>query len=339
MTEYLKQYSDAMLPVLEMELGNMVRRVERQELIELYHMLAYHLGWEIPGFPSGKPGKRIRPLILLIVAAAANAKWEKALPAAVAVELVHNFSLIHDDIEDNSPYRRGKPSVWKIWGIPQATNAGDAMFALANLAIHELSKSIPVDKTLKASRILITTCLELTQGQYLDISFEKRLEIELDEYWGMIAHKTAALLAACSELGSLVAGADELTSAHYHQFGYELGIAFQIQDDILGIWGQTTHTGKSTDSDLIEGKKSLPVLFGLKQNDTFARRWLQGSITEDEVQHLAQELKDEGAEQFCKQQVQKHSENALMQLEKANPNFEGGEALKSLTIQMLGRIS
>jgi geranylgeranyl diphosphate synthase type I len=339
MTDYLKQYSDLMLPVIETELGKMVRNIEKQEFKELYQMLAYHLGWEIPGFQSGKQGKRIRPLILLIVTAAANARWEKALPAAIAVELVHNFSLIHDDIEDNSPYRRGKPSIWKIWGIPQALNTGDAMFALANMAIHDLSESIPLDQTLKASHILITTCFKLTQGQYLDISYEKRPYIEFDEYWNMIAHKTAALISACTELGALIAGVDDSTGAHYRQFGYELGIAYQIQDDILGIWGQAAQTGKSTDSDLVEGKKSLPILFGLKHNDAFSQRWLQGSITEDEVQHIAQELKDEGAQLFCEQLVQEHTENALMELVKANPNFEGKEALKSLTLQMLARNS
>ncbi len=163
----------------------------------------------------------------------------KPLPAAAAVELVHNFSLIHDDIEDRSSLRRGRLTVWKKWGIPQAINAGDAMFTLAHLQLLHLMNNHTISVTLKSIKILQQACLHLTQGQYLDLSYENRDHISLDEYWSMVAGKTAALLSASTELGALSAVDDEQICKCYRNFGKSLGMAFQVQDDYLGIWGNT----------------------------------------------------------------------------------------------------
>ena len=333
----LQDFSQMMLPKIEEELKIIVNLVKGSGCDELYNMLAYHLGWEIEGKGVGNPGKRIRPLILLMANLAAGGCWENVLPAAAAVELVHNFSLIHDDIQDNSPLRRGRPTVWKQWGIPQAINAGDTMFVLANMAMLRL-KNAPSETTiLRASNLLLETCLKLTQGQFLDISYEMIQHLELKDYWPMIAWKTASLISTCAQLGPLIAGVDVEIYEKYRLFGYETGLAFQIQDDILGIWGEAARTGKSSESDLISGKKSLPILYGLKQNGTFAKRWFEGPISADEVSEIAKQLEEEGALSYCQEQTRILTKKAIHALDDAHPTLEAGKALVSLNESLLVR--
>jgi len=324
-------------PAIEEELKHAVARINGPQLNELHDMMCYHLGWIGEGAGSKERGKRIRPLIVLMTTASAGGKWERALPAAAGIELVHNFSLIHDDIEDNSPLRRGRPTLWKKWGVPQAVNAGDAMFSLAHLALQPMENSSSAENTLQAARVLQKACLTLTQGQYLDISYENRGDLSIEDYWPMVSGKTAALLAACTELGALVAETDTATRKAYSKFGRDLGLAFQALDDILGIWGETEQIGKSTASDLVEGKKSLPVLFALKQQGIFAKRWHQGPIHLDEVPILAAQLEAEGARAYTKNEASRLTDQALAALEQANPQGEAGQALTTLAKQLLRR--
>ena len=260
-----------MLDAIETELMKQVSRLDAQNTHVYHNMLTYHMGWSGDGAGAEATGKRIRPLMVLLVCAACGldlkdsgeANWRSALPAAAAVELIHNFSLVHDDIQDNSEKRRGRPTVWVKWGIPQAINSGDGLLVLANLAITDLLNHYPSEKVVKVSQILQNTCLDLTRGQFLDMSYEKRNDLRVDDYWPMIGGKTAALLSCCCTLGAIMGNADEATVDAYRSFGHYLGLAFQLQDDILGIWGNEAVTGKSIMSDLVEGKKSLPVLAGL----------------------------------------------------------------------------
>lgn len=325
------------IPAVEEELHRVVALIAQSDLEELRYMLAYHLGWEGEGAGAEARGKRIRPLLVLLACEAAGGEWPNALPAAAAVELVHNFSLIHDDIEDNSPLRRGRPTVWQRWGVPQAINAGDAMFTLAHLALLGLGQHVSPEVNLHAARILQETCLQLTQGQYLDISYEARGDLSLEAYWPMVNGKTAALLAACTELGALVAGAGAEACGAYRQFGRSLGLAFQAQDDLLGIWGDAAQTGKSAESDLLSGKKSLPVLFGLSQQGPFAKRWAQGPITAGEVPALAEQLKQEGSLDYTLQCSNNLTKEALRSLEAAAPIPEAGQELRALALRLLGR--
>ena len=234
----------------------------------MYAMLRYHMGWEDQ---EGRPeiasqGKRVRPLVTLMACQAAGGEPNQALPAAAAVELLHNFSLIHDDIEDDSPTRRHRPTLWTWAGLPQALNAGDAMFTLARLALLGLSETgVPAERVLRAVHIFDQACLRLTEGQFLDIRFETLSQVLLDDYQAMIAGKTAALLAASAQLGAATATDDEALTAHFWRFGHALGLSFQIQDDILGIWGDEAMTGKSAASDILTRKKTLPVLYALSQ--------------------------------------------------------------------------
>jgi geranylgeranyl diphosphate synthase type I len=332
---------DTLVPLyrqaIEKELQQVVSQVEGPLFKPLYHMLAYHLGWEGEGANPEAGGKRIRPLLVLLSCASAGGKWQNALPAAASVELIHNFSLIHDDIEDNSPLRRGRPTVWYRWGIPQAINAGDTMFILAHLAMNRLEEIVEPAVSFQASQLLNETCLRLTQGQYLDLSYEERGDLALEAYWPMVEGKTAALLAACTQLGALIAGATKSIGEAYRQFGRFLGLAFQAQDDLLGIWGDAALTGKSSESDLITGKKSLPVLYGLTRNGPFAERWNKGSITTGEVSDLAAQLETEGARDYTRKTANRLTEQALGALETAQPQGDAGEALVELADKLLHR--
>ncbi len=304
---------------------------------ELRRMLAYHMGWVGEGAGPDAQGKRIRPLLVLISAAAAGGDWRAALPAASAVEYVHNFSLIHDDIQDGSPLRRGRPTLWVQCGTAQAINAGDVMFTLAHRAIYALEKTHSAAVVMEAARVLDETCMALTEGQYLDLSYEQRSDLALADYWPMIRGKTAALLGCCVELGAFAAGAGEERRAAFRKFGVSLGLAFQVLDDWLGIWGDSALTGKSTESDLVAGKKSLPVLFGLEQKGVFAVRWQRGNVQPEEVAALAQQLVEEGAQTYTEQTAARLTSEALSALEQAAGDNPMADALRELAESLLGR--
>jgi geranylgeranyl diphosphate synthase type I len=329
--------SAQMLERIETALKTAIGRIRDHNLEPMRQMLAYHMGWEGEGSGSSATGKRIRPLLVLLTNAGARCDWPLAIPAAVAVELVHNFSLIHDDIEDNSPMRRGRSTVWKLWGMPQAINTGDAMFTLAHLSMLELENSISADTVLRAARLLQETCLSLTKGQFLDIAYEARGDLDLEAYWPMVSGKTAALLATCTELGPLIAGTDAACCAAYREFGHSLGLAFQAQDDFLGIWGDAALTGKSAESDLLTAKKSLPVLYGLSLNGAFAHAWQAGPIQADDVPKLAGQLKLEGAFDYTLERADRLTNQALKALDLAQPRGEAGEALHALALRLLNR--
>jgi len=326
-----------MLSAIEAELQKQVARLDEPRTRLFHEMLTYHLGWTGEGAGPEAAGKRIRPLMVLLTTASCGANWQFALPAAAAVELVHNFSLVHDDIEDNGDKRRGRTTVWKKWGLAQGTNAGDGLFVLSNLAITDLGAGYPAETVVRAARILHQTCLDLTRGQFLDISYEKRADLGVEDYWPMVSGKTAALLSCCCALGALLGGADESAQEAYRSFGHYLGLAFQVQDDILGIWGDEARTGKSVASDLVEGKKSLPVLFGLEKKGAFAKRWGEGPIRAEEVEALAKALATESAYTSAQEAARQMTDLALDSLRAADPQGEAGEALTALANKLLSR--
>ena len=322
---------------IEEELERQIARLDETVTNKFHQMLTYHMGWTGAGAGPSATGKRIRPLLLLLTTMGCGADWLRALPAAAAVELVHNFSLVHDDIQDRSKTRRGRPTVWSQWGQPMAINVGDALFVLANLAMLDLLPEYPPEIVHQVSTMLQETCLDLTRGQYLDMAYESREDLSVEEYWPMVAGKTAALLSACCHIGAILGGADESTRDAYRSFGHALGLAFQVQDDILGIWGDEALTGKSTASDLVEGKKTLPVLFGLKADGKFAQRWKSGAIQAGEVVQLAETLASEGAYEYTYEISRQMTALALNNLREANPQGEAGEALIQLATRLMSR--
>lgn len=333
----LRQCMDEMLPAIEQELQRQIKRALRPETQPFYDMLTYHMGWTGEGWGAAARGKRIRPLVVLLVDSSCGDEWLRAVSPAAAVEIIHNFSLVHDDIEDNSPTRRGRRTLWMIHGVPMATNAGDALFSIANQAVLDASAHYPADTVLRAASTLHDTCVALTLGQYLDMSYEQRTDLTVDDYWPMVEGKTAALLSAAARIGAVLGGASDRTIGHYADFGRQLGLAFQVQDDILGIWGDEHATGKSAAGDLVEGKNSLPVLYGIGRRSAFAKRWAESPIEQDETQAVAQLLKDEGAYDYCLLEAERLTGMALASLRAAEPKGQAGEALSELANQLLRR--
>ncbi len=337
-------FSQQWLPSIETEMRDLLSH-EPPALRGLYGMMRYHLGWETrDGRPDNAPrGKRIRPILTLMTCWAAGGAPNQALPAAASVELLHNFSLIHDDIEDQSFTRRHRATLWSWAGEAQAINTGDAMFVISHLAMLRLrQRGLPPERVLDAMQTFDDTCLRLTEGQFMDMSFEERADVSLDEYLMMISGKTAALLSASALLGAIIAGSSQLNA--YRTFGYEMGISFQIEDDILGIWGEEALTGKSTTGDIITRKKTLPVLYALNQPGPAAERLRayyarEAPLTEAEVPEILALLDVLDARAFAEVMGKQHADAALSALEAADGAPEAITLLRSLIKRLTGRKS
>jgi geranylgeranyl diphosphate synthase type I len=263
--------------------------------------VSYHLGWcDVDGNPTPTGGgKGIRPALAMLSAEAVGAPERVGVPGAVAVELVHNFSLLHDDVLDGDLERRHRPTVWAVWGMPTAILAGDALLALA----HEIVLEADGPGSAAACHLLAQVTRELTRGQTQDLAFETRNDVTLDECLDMAGGKTGSLLAAASSIGAILAGADEARVAALNTFGAQFGLAFQLVDDVLGIWGDPAVTGKSVFSDLSAKKKSLPVTWALSHSDSAAqvRRWLDGDgdSDQDTLHEIADLLDEAGARNWA----------------------------------------
>ncbi len=304
-------------------------------LAPFYGMMSYHLGWKDrqlnPAQVDG--GKRLRPLICLLACEALGGEVQRALPAAAAIELLHNFSLVHDDIEDDSAFRRHRETVWYIWGVPQAINVGDGMLILAHLAMESLlEQGVPPAVALKATRILDQTCLRLCQGQYLDLAFEERADVGVDAYLSMIGGKTASLIAASAEIGAMLATEEAQAIAACREFGWELGLAFQMIDDLLGIWGEPEVTGKSAASDILSRKKTLPILFALDHLPApdvaaFQQLYAQEQVSEAGLRQVLLWLERAGARADVAERARQHTERAIAALRRSGGSGPAQEQL------------
>jgi geranylgeranyl diphosphate synthase type I len=339
MNELLQSKTDQMIPAVETEMQD-VLKLRSQKGDPFYGMMHYHMGWVDQDFKLNKikAGKRIRPLLCLLSTEAAGADWESAVPGAASIEILHNFTLVHDDIQDVSPTRRGRPTVWRLWGENLAINSGDAMFAIAHLAMNRLSeRGVPDAITVQALRRLDETCVDLTIGQHADMSFEIRNDVTVEEYLRMIHGKTAALLAFSTELGALVADCPPEIVKHYADFGRDLGFAFQIRDDILGIWGDETKLGKSSATDIETRKKSLPVLYGLRNSSRLEELYAQETNDANFVQEVVEELDKVDARKIAESYEERYANSALEHWKAANPKGDAGLALHQLTLTLLNR--
>lgn len=318
---------------IDEQLRRTIQEFLSRQTSDLKDIFLYHLGMESQ---TGKKGKRIRPLLTALCTAGAGQDWRKAIPAACAIELIHNFSLIHDDIEDNGDTRRGKLSVWKKWGLAKGINSGDAMFAVA-FEVLSSNEVLDDQQSLKCIRLLANTCIALTEGQQLDIDYETRESISPDEYLLMIKGKTAALIACCTETGALIGELDEKKRSQYRSFGENLGIAFQLQDDWLGIWGDPAITGKSISSDLVERKKSYPIIMGMLKSKRFNEKWLLGEIQPDDINILADWLDQDGIKAEVEEKIRYWTEKAQQDLNTMDCIVEIKMSLTEFTNQLLNR--
>lgn len=340
MTNELESLSAEFIPAIEAEMRSVLGADGDRRANPFYGMIHYHMGWADEGLNPAhvNSGKRIRPLLCLLACAAAGGDWRQAVPASAAIEILHNFSLVHDDIQDVSPTRRGRSTLWTLWGQPLAINTGDAMFAMAHLAMNRLAeRGVPAEIVVRALRRFDETCVALTQGQYSDMSFESRDGVDVDEYIAMITGKTAALIALSTELGALVAGADDDRVTALADFGLNLGLAFQVQDDVLGIWGDEVVTGKSTATDITTRKKTLPVLYGLPRSQTL-RALYDGDATNSEFVGRVVALLDEtGAREYAVREAERYTDQAMASLAAAQPVGPASAALETLTGILLRR--
>jgi len=274
-------------------------------------MLRYHTGLETAkGKPADALGKLLRPGLLLFIAEELGAKSESALPAAIGLELVHNFSLIHDDIEDEDVKRRGRATVWSLIGVAKAINAGDLMIALA---LIEGSKTSP-----ETTGCLLDAVRDLVDGQSLDLEFESRW-VTPPEYRAMIQLKTGALFRCACELAGLVVGAPSEMSKRLASFGEELGMAFQVRDDILGVWGDESQLGRSAGSDLRKRKKAFPLVAAHERaNDSdraFIERVMKSEPMGDrDLKKILEILARLGIRSDGEERMRSHLQEAVKQL-------------------------
>lgn len=317
------------------EISEEIRSVVDGRSLPLYDMMRYHLGiTDEQGFRlRDGNGKAIRPALCIFSCEAMGGSYQSALPIAAAVELVHNFSLIHDDIQDNDRERRHKPTVWAIWGKPQAINAGTAMHILANSALLRLQDCrIPSSKILQINRRLDEITLDLIEGQYLDISFETRFNITKTDYFAMIEKKTGALLSGAMELGATIGTDNESLIKSFRDIGLNLGMAFQIKDDILGVWGNRDETGKLTGSDIRRRKKSFPVVYALSNmNSDFSKEiidiYKKDDIDNIDINRVLEIFEKTSVRSEGQQLVAKYCDAAARRFESLNVSAESKDEM------------
>jgi geranylgeranyl diphosphate synthase, type I len=246
--------------------------------LDLYGMIRYHLGWTDQNFDPvcADSGKRVRPLISLLTCGAMGGNPDDAVPVAAAIELLHNFTLVHDDIQDRSTQRRGRDTVWRIWGESQAINVGDAIFAISQLALlRSVETRMPRERLARLVAEFNRVALRIVEGQVLDLDFERRWDITTSDYLRMIAGKSAAIVGFASWSGAWVAGADEADCRALADFGVNLGLGFQIRDDYLGVWGSEAETGKVQGDDVRRRKRAIPLVLALDRFPDRDRDWLR----------------------------------------------------------------
>ena len=261
--------------------------------LPIYDMGRYALGWlDEQGRPASASGKGARAALTMLGAEAITddpAALRQATAGAAAVEIVHNFSLVHDDVQDGDIERRGRPTVWRVWGVAQAINTGDLMRELADAAMRRaLLHGASSEAVLEAIRRLNQATMLMIEGQYLDLTFEQRMDVQVEEYLAMVERKTGAMMGVSLSIGATLAGATSEQADALDRAGKRLGRCFQMRDDWLGIWADPDALGKPTDADIRRRKKSFPILYTLSHAPAETRRVL--------VEIYAADLADDGAD-------------------------------------------
>jgi geranylgeranyl diphosphate synthase type I len=307
--------------------GPVYRAVAGRLPAEIRHVVGYHAGWwDADGRSAGSGGKAVRPAFALCCARAAGRDTPQAAVAAAAVELLHDFSLLHDDVMDGDLTRRHRPAVWAVFGISQAILAGDVLLALA----VEQAADLP-----GGALVLSRALLDLCAGQWADVAFEQRDQVPVSECLRMADRKTGALLGAACQLGALAGRADPVTAERYREFGRQVGVAFQLADDELGIWGDPRLTGKPVGADLAARKKSLPVVAALNSGTAAGEHlaWLyrrDEPLDEEAVAHAAGLVEAAGGRAWAQTEGRRRIDLAYAALDAASPDEDAAADLHAL---------
>jgi geranylgeranyl diphosphate synthase type I len=324
---------DRLIADTEAAILDVIAAVEDPRTRELYAMVRYHLGLD----GEAPRGKRLRPLIGLLAYQSIAGDHVRALPGAAAVELGHNFSLVHDDIEDRGLERRHRPALWTLTGMPQAINAGDTLYTLSRISLYRLrDEGFDDARVLRLMRLYDDTCLALCEGQFMDIWASEHDEwMSVEAYFDMIGRKTAALIAGSAEAGAILATEDDEVIAAYRRFGWALGLAFQLNDDLLGIWGDAATTGKET-SDIATRKKTLPLIYARQEATGADADRLRSVLAHAdrpvgaaEVEEVRGILERVGAHDYTRGRAQAHRDEAMREL--VGLRIVDGEALERLS--------
>lgn len=298
-----------------------------------YGMMLYHLGLDAD---KARSGKRLRPILVSLVFEALGDDASRVTPVGAAVELLHNFTLIHDDIEDQDPRRHHRPTVWSVWGVPQAINAGDGMYAMSRLALGRLrERGFAAERILELAFLLDRTCMRVCEGQFLDISFETRTDVTAERYRAMAAKKTGALFAASAEGPAILATDDRGVHEQLRRFGAEFGHAYQAFDDVQGIWATSERTGKVEMQDLVKRKKTLPVAMAFERATARTRAELEqlfaptAPLAPENVERIRTIVDELDVRSEIEREIAEHRDRALTLLRGA-PGLTGGAALAEI---------
>jgi geranylgeranyl diphosphate synthase type I len=315
--------------------ATLTEEINYNTLLQMYGQMQYHLGWLDQQFrpTDGNPGKLLRPKLLLLSYELASAQEQlpsatspalslrPALPAAAAVELTHNFTLLHDDIQDGDVERRHRPTVWSVWGVPQAILVGDALLALARLHLWKvLDEGVEPVTALRLAKLLDATVLGLTEGQHLDMSFEQQQDVSLESYEKMIGRKTALLMSCATEMGATLGTSNREIIEGLAHFGYALGLAFQVRDDMLGVWATEEELGKVSAGDIYRRKKSLPILHAFQYAQPEDRQVMakiysqEAPITPEQVQRVLAIFDRAQTREYCHEFLLQQCQQARLAL-------------------------
>ena len=320
--------------------------------LPIYDMARYALGWrDEAGNPASASGKGARAALTMLGAEAINDDRDalrRAAAGAAAVEIVHNFSLVHDDVQDGDIERRGRPTVWMVWGVAQAINTGDLMRELADAALRRASgHGATAESVLEAIRRLNQATMLMIEGQYLDLTFEQRLDVQVEEYLAMVERKTGAMMGVSLAIGATLAGASTAQADALDRAGKRLGRCFQMRDDWLGIWADPDALGKPTDADIRRRKKSYPILYTLDHAPAEARRELldlyrrelgdEADLPDEQVDWVHSLLGEVGAGAATEEAAREEYEAFGRELAAADPRAEAVADLEALALFSLER--
>lgn len=304
------------------------KKIKVKDPVNLYQPIKYILDLG---------GKRIRPLLVLLATDLFESDYKNAFPAALAVEVFHNFTLIHDDIMDSASLRRGKPTVHHKWNENIGILSGDAMLIQAYSFIEEY----PDDIYRKIMKVFNKTAMEVCEGQQYDMDFEQLQDVSINQYLDMIKLKTSVLLASAFEIGAIIANASDEDRKYIYNFGLNLGLAFQIQDDYLDTFGDEKSFGKKIGGDIIENKKTFLYLMSLQNSNSEDQLLLKDHYNNDDdivkIKNVSQFFKDKQIPDLTQKSIELYTNEAFSFVDKLSLSSEKKEILKNLGLNLMNR--